>query len=357
MIQNFFFEKKINMDYDDEGGYDPRDFVYSESSDSGSDDEIINRKIKTSKYRKYQAPEFTTEYYNSEEDNSMDSFCHKLRQLDVDTSQYTLSFSKLLSTSMPNIHTDSFNSVESDERSKTLQNRSRIACIRLPDSFSTPVKCKDLNSYSQPLPAPTSVDSNTQCSIDPLQFGCNHPECNKTLQRNHTSSNSNIDLEQSTNTHVHQLRHLRSTLSKPLFDPISKLPSKTLSLNSKSLKNHQNKNTLPTRSNPKRTSTITLPSYENIQKVKKLIICKKTNCGKFFATESELEVHEQTVHPYKCHHCNIRFEKWHYIEKHMDTHALKFPRKCEVPGCSKVLAMSYSYQAHLLNHQRKLEKN
>ncbi|KAF0525600.1 hypothetical protein F8M41_014419 [Gigaspora margarita] len=340
------------MDNDDEGRYDPRDFVYSESSDSGSDDEIINCKIKTSKYRKYQAPgfnlisgninniadqkEFTTEYYNSEDDNSMDSFCHKLQQLDVDTSRYTLSFSKLLSTCMPNIHTDSFNSVESDERSKTLhQNRSRIACIRLQDSFSTPVKYS--NSYSQSLPAPTSVDSNTRCSIDPLQFGCNHPECNKTLQRNHTSSNSNIDVEQSTNTHVYQLRHLRSTLYKPLLDPISKLPSKTLSSNShekKSLKNHQNKITLPTRSNPKRTSTIVLPSYENIQRVKRLIICKKTNCGKFFATESELEVHEQTVHPYKCHACNIRFDKWYYIEKHMmHNHSHSFPRKCEVPGC------------------------
>ncbi|CAG8499870.1 14069_t:CDS:2 [Dentiscutata heterogama] len=363
------------MDNDDEGGYDPRDFVYSQSSDSGSDDEMINLKIKNSKYREYQAPgsnltsrnvnntanqkEFTTEYYNNEDDNSMDSFCHKLQKLDVDTSQYTLSFSKLLSTPTPNIPSDYSDSA--DEHLKTAQNysRSRFTCIRLADSFSTSAKC--INSYSQSLPASMSVENNTLHSIEnPLQLGCNHPECNKALQHNITSSsNSYLDMNQSTNAHSYQLRHLHSTLSKPLIDPITKHPSKTLSSYShqkKSLKNQQIKNTIPTRSNPKRTSTIILPSYENIQKVKRLITCKKTNCGKLFATVSELEVHEQTVHPYKCNYCDARFDKTYYAEKHMHLHNLKFPMECEVPGCGSIFYAKKPYESHLMKHQKKVEK-
>ncbi|CAG8805192.1 16938_t:CDS:2, partial [Racocetra fulgida] len=46
------------MDNDDEKGYDPRDFVYSQSSDSGSDDEIFNlntKQFKNSIYDEYKA--------------------------------------------------------------------------------------------------------------------------------------------------------------------------------------------------------------------------------------------------------------------------------------------------------------
>ncbi|CAG8577164.1 16918_t:CDS:2 [Dentiscutata erythropus] len=306
------------MDNDDEGGYDPRDFVYSQSSDSGSDDEMINLKIKNLKYREYQAPvsrninntanqkELTTEYYNSEGENSMDSFCRKLQKLDVDTSQYTLSFSKLLSTPRSNIPSDYSDSA--DEHLKTPQNysRSKFTCIRLSDTFSSSAKWN--NSYSQSLQTSKSVDNNTLHSIeDPLQFGCNHPEY-----------------------------------------PITKLPSKTLSSYShqkKTLNNQQiMKNTIPTRSNPKRTSTIILPSYENKQKVKRLIVCKKTSCGKSFATESELEVHEQTIHPYKCHYCNSRFDKTYSVEKHMYLHTLKFPMECEVPGCGNIFYANKPYE-------------
>ncbi|CAG8819423.1 1562_t:CDS:2, partial [Racocetra persica] len=295
--------------------------------------------------------ELITECYNSEEESSTDTFCRKLQQLDVDTSQYTLSFSKLLSTSMPYIPSDSSDSANSansdDQRSKTLPNRSPFACIRLSDAF-----CND----SQPtkyINSTISVDNNTAHSID------NHSECDKTLQHNHTSSNSYIDMKQSTNTSVYQLRHRRSSLPKPLIEPITKQETKSLSTFSdqkKSLKN-QIKNTLPTRSNPKRSSTISLPSYENLQKVRKLIICKKTNCGKSFASEAELEAHEQTVHPYRCHYqgCNSRFDRLDLVKKHLQTHTDIYPRECEVPGCGTIYFTRKSYQSHLMKHG-KLER-
>ncbi|CAG8508569.1 17798_t:CDS:2 [Cetraspora pellucida] len=353
------------MDNDDENGYDPRDFVYSQSSDSGSDDEISNfntKQFKSPMYDEYKASgsnlisrninnniadqkELVTKYYNSEDENSMDSFCRKLQQLDVDTSQYTLSFSKLLSS-------DSSDSTNSDDQHlKTLQNCSQFACIRLSDAYchdSKPVKY--INSS-------ISVENSTPHSTDNhLQFNYDHSECDKTLQHNHTSSNSNVDMKQSTNTSVYQLRHRRTTLPKSLIDPATKQPTESLSSYShqkKSLKN-QIKNALPTRSNPKRSSTITLPSYENLQKVRKLIICKKMNCGKSFASEAELEAHEQTVHPYRCHYreCNSRFDRLDHVKKHMQTHTDILPRECEIPGCGAIYFTRKSYQNHLMKHGR-----
>ncbi|CAG8617183.1 5096_t:CDS:2, partial [Racocetra fulgida] len=248
--------------------------------------------------------ELITECYSSEEESSTDTFCRKLQQLDVDTSQ----------------------SNSDDQCSKLLQNRSPFACIRLSDALCNDTKpTKSINSS-------VSVDNNTPHSIE------NHSECDKTLQHNHTSSNSYIDMKQSTNTSVYQLRHRRASLPKPLIEPITKQETKSLSTFSdqkKSLKN-QIKNTLPTRSNPKRSSTISLPSYENLQK---------------------LEAHEQTVHPYRCHYqgCSSRFDRLDYAKKHMQTHTDIFPRECEVPGCGTIYFTRKSYQSHLMKHG-KLER-